>query len=79
MSYEMVQHLECNLDDARVAAAEEGCRRGGGKGRSSGDVTMQGKTEKKQEQTFTRRGFDVNASVARHKREHTDARVRITK
>ena len=78
MSYQMVQHLKSTLDNTRVAAAEEGCRRGGGKGCSSGDVTMQGETEKKQEQTLARRGFDVNASVAGHKREHTGARVRFT-
>ena len=38
-----------------------------------------GETEKKQKQTLARRGFNVNASVPRHKREYTNARVRFIK
>ena len=79
MSYEMIQHLKGSLDDARVAASQEAHRRGGGKRRSSRDVAMQGETEKKQKQTLARRGFNVNASVPRHKREYTNARVRFIK
>jgi hypothetical protein len=79
MSYEMIQHLKGSLDNASVAASQEAHRRSGGKRRSSRDVAMQGETEKKQEEALAGRGFDVNASVPRHKREHTDARVRFIK
>jgi hypothetical protein len=77
MPYEMIQHVKGSLDNARVAASQEADRRGGGKGRSSRDVAMQGETEKKQEQALAGRGFNVNASVPRHKREYADAGVRF--
>ena len=69
--------MKGSLDNARVAASQEADRRGGGKGRSSRDVAMQGETEKKQEQALAGRGFNVNASVPRHKREYADAGVRF--
>lgn len=73
----MVEHLQCDLYDARVAASEQCHSRPDGERSDGRYFAVERKTEEQQQQRVARSGFDVNAGVARQERANTTQQLSV--